>query len=86
MREPRPPYLLQVRVGLGHDVESVLAPALSAHVRSRRLVAMSTAKQGMAIEATYRIELQKEPSAGELCEGPQPDRGRAERFAESRNG
>ena len=27
---------------------------------------MSTAKQGMAIEATYRIELQKEPSAGEL--------------------
>ena len=59
-------YLLQVRVGLGHDVESVLAPALSAHVRSRRLVAMSTAKQGMAIEATYRIELQKEPSAGEL--------------------
>jgi uncharacterized membrane protein YhiD involved in acid resistance len=59
-------YLLQVRVGLGHDVESVLAPALSAHVRSRRLVAMSTAKQGMAIEAIYRIELQKEPSAGEL--------------------
>jgi hypothetical protein len=59
-------YLLQVRVGLGHDVESVLAPAVSAHVRSRRLVAMSTAKQGMAIEAIYRIELQKEPSAGEL--------------------
>ena len=59
-------YLLQVRVGLGHDVESVLAPALSAHVRSRRLVAMSTAKQGMAIEAIYRIELQNEPSAGEL--------------------
>ncbi len=59
-------YLLQVRVGLGHDVERVLAPALSAHVRSRRLVAMSTAKQGMAIEAIYRIELQNEPSAGEL--------------------
>jgi hypothetical protein len=59
-------FLLQVRVGLGHDVESVLAPALSPHVRSRRLVAMSTAKQGMAIEAIYRIELQKEPSAGEL--------------------
>jgi Domain of unknown function (DUF4956) len=59
-------YLLQVRIGLGHDVESVLAPALSAHVRSRRLVAMSTAKQGMAIEAIYRIELQKEPSAAEL--------------------
>jgi uncharacterized membrane protein YhiD involved in acid resistance len=59
-------YLLQLRVGLGHDVETLLAPALSAHVRSRRLVSMSTAKQGMAIEATYRIELQKEQSAGEL--------------------
>jgi len=59
-------YLLQVRVGLGHDVEGVLAPALSAHVRSRQLVSMSTAKQGMAIESIYRIELQKESSAGEL--------------------
>jgi cytochrome bd-type quinol oxidase subunit 1 len=59
-------YLLQVRVGLGHDVETLLAPALSAHARSRRLVSMSTAKQGMAIEATYRTELQKEQSAGEL--------------------
>jgi hypothetical protein len=59
-------YLLQVRVGLGHDVEGVLAPALSAHVRSYRLVSMTTAKQGMAIEATYRTELQKEQSAGEL--------------------
>ena len=59
-------YLLQVRVGLGHDVESLLAQAVTAHVRSRRLVSMTTAKQGMAIEATYRIELQKEQSAGDL--------------------
>ncbi len=59
-------YLLQVRVGLGHDVENVLAPALSAHVRSRRLVSMSTAKQGMAIEAIYRTELKNEHSAAEL--------------------
>ena len=55
-----------MRVGLGHDVETLLAPALSAHVRSRQLVSMSTAKQGMAIEATYRTELQNEQSAGEL--------------------
>jgi uncharacterized membrane protein YhiD involved in acid resistance len=59
-------YLLQVRMGLGHDVETLVAPALSAHVRNRRLVSMSTAKQGMAIEATYRTELQTEQSAGEI--------------------
>jgi Domain of unknown function (DUF4956) len=60
------PYVLEVRVGLGHDVESLLGPALAAHVRSRRLVALATAKQGLAIEVKYRTELQTEQSAGEL--------------------
>ena len=59
-------YLLQVRVGLGHDVDSLLGPALSAHARTRRLVSMVTAKQGMAIEVSYRAELPSEQSAGEL--------------------
>jgi hypothetical protein len=59
-------YVLEVRVGLGHDVESVLGPALAAHVRSRRLVSIATAKQGMAIEVNYRTELHTEQSAGEL--------------------
>jgi Domain of unknown function (DUF4956) len=59
-------YLLQVRVGLGHDVESLLAAALAAHVRSRRLVAMTTAKQGMALEAVYRTELENEQSAADV--------------------
>ena len=80
-RRARSRICSRCRVGLGHDVESVLAPALSAHVRSRRLVAMSTAKQGMAIEATYRIELQKRAVGRGAREGPQPDRGRAERVA-----
>jgi hypothetical protein len=55
-----------VRVGLGHDVDSLLGPALSAHARTRRLVSMVTAKQGMAIEVSYRAELPSEQSAGEL--------------------
>ena len=59
-------YLLQVKVGLGHDVEGLLAPALAAHVSSRRLIAMATTKQGMALEATYAVELRSPPSAGEL--------------------
>ena len=65
-REPDVTHLLQVRVGLGHDVESLLSPLIDAQVRSRRLLAMATAKQGMAIEATYRVELRDERSAGEL--------------------
>jgi hypothetical protein len=59
-------YLLQVRIGLGHDVDSLLGPALGAHARARRLVSMATAKQGMAIEVSYGLELRTEQSAVEL--------------------
>ena len=59
-------HLLQVRVGLGTDVEATVSPVIDSQVRSRRLLAMATAKQGMSIEATYRIELREERSAAEL--------------------
>jgi hypothetical protein len=59
-------FLLQVRVGLGHDVDGLLGPALGAHTRTRKLVSLATAKQGMAIEVSYTIELQSERSAAEL--------------------
>lgn len=59
-------YLLQVRVGLGHDVDSLLGPVFGAHVRTRRLVSMATAKQGMAIEVSYAVELRTEQSGVEL--------------------
>ncbi len=59
-------YLLQVRIGLGHDVDSLLGPAFGAHVRTRRLVSMATAKQGMAIEVSYIVELRTEQSGVEL--------------------
>jgi uncharacterized membrane protein YhiD involved in acid resistance len=65
VREPVT-HLLQVRVGLGQDVESVLDSAVGSHVHNRRLLSMTTAKQGMAIEAIYRVELRSEQSAGEL--------------------
>ena len=65
VREPVT-HLLQVRVGLGQDVESVLDSAVGSHVHNRRLLSMTTAKQGMAIEAIYRVELRTEQSAGEL--------------------
>jgi hypothetical protein len=59
-------YLLQVRVSLGHDVEGVVGPAVSSHVSVRRLVSITTAKQGLAIEATFWVELRNETSGVEL--------------------
>jgi uncharacterized membrane protein YhiD involved in acid resistance len=60
------PYLVEVRIGLGHDVESVVREPFDAHVTSRRLMSMSTARQGMAIEVTYRVALRSESSGAEL--------------------
>jgi hypothetical protein len=59
-------YLLQVRVGVGHDAESLLRSVLDTHARSRRLMSMSTARQGMALEVSYEAELADGSSAGEL--------------------
>jgi Domain of unknown function (DUF4956) len=62
-------YLLQVRVGVGHDAETLLGEALNAHLTGRRLVSMSTARQGMALEVSYRAALKTERSAAELVKG-----------------
>lgn len=65
-REPEDPYVLEVRVGLGHDAETLVKAALDTHTRRRRLTSMATAKQGMAIEIAYRVDLISEQSAAEL--------------------
>jgi len=62
----QPPYRLEVRVGLGHDADSILALPLKEHARTRQLTSIATAKQGMAIEVVYRIELQSDASAVDL--------------------
>jgi uncharacterized membrane protein YhiD involved in acid resistance len=60
------PYALDVRVGLGHDVEGLLREPIDAHVKSRRLLSLSTARQGMAIEVSYRVALRSEGAGAEL--------------------
>ena len=59
-------FLLQIRVSLGHDVEALLGLALDQHVLGRRLASIATARQGMAIEASYKAALRGERSADEL--------------------
>ena len=66
-REPeQPPFQLQVRVGLGHDVNTLLGPTLDRYMRARRVVAIATVKQGAATEISYSTALYQDESAHEL--------------------
>jgi hypothetical protein len=62
-------YLLEVRMNVGSDPNAVLGPACGPFLASRRLQAVSTARQGMAIDVVYRVELHREDDAGELVKG-----------------
>jgi len=60
------PFLLNVRLGLGHDASTVLGPLFDTYLVARHLVSIATAKQGLAIELSYRAALKNEEAAGEL--------------------
>jgi cell division protein FtsW (lipid II flippase) len=60
------PFDLQVRLGIGHDPQVIVGPTLDEHVRQRRLMGMATARQGLAVDATYRTELRSDASADAL--------------------
>ena len=66
--EPAPPLLfeLQIRVGIGHDPRALFGPVLDEHTRDRQLLSITTARQGLAIEASYRVTLREEDSADAL--------------------
>jgi hypothetical protein len=59
-------YELRVRAGLGRDLDSLIGPALGAHVVEHRLESLATARQGMSLEASYRVRLREGGSASEL--------------------
>jgi uncharacterized membrane protein YhiD involved in acid resistance len=59
-------YMLKVRLGLGHDAGQVLGPTFDTYLLARHLVSIETAKQGMALELSYRAALRSEAAAGEL--------------------
>jgi uncharacterized membrane protein YhiD involved in acid resistance len=59
-------YALQVRVGVGSDPDKLLAPTLESYLRGRRLQSVATARQGLAIDVTYKVDLRAKDVAGEL--------------------
>jgi Domain of unknown function (DUF4956) len=60
------PYLLQVRVGVGSDPNTLLGSTLESYLRGRRLQSIATSRQGLAIDVTYKVELRSEDGAGDL--------------------
>lgn len=60
------PYLLHVRLALGLDANDVLGKPLDELVTARRLVSIGTARQGMALEVSYRTALRSPEGAAEL--------------------
>lgn len=50
-------WVLRVRVGLGHDPRQIAGKTIDKYMDHVRLEGVSTARQGAAIEATYRVRL-----------------------------
>lgn len=59
-------YLLQVRIGLGHEPNQLVGGTIDGYMIGRRLESIGTARQGMAIEATWRGQLGAPDSAAAL--------------------
>jgi hypothetical protein len=60
------PFLLHVRVGLAQNAETLLAPVLDAHLTERRLLSVSTARQGLAFDVSYAARLKRDVGAEAL--------------------
>ena len=59
-------FLVTLRAGLGHDMEAIAGPLLDAHMARRQLVGMTTAKQGLAVEVTFRGALKNGANVEQL--------------------
>jgi uncharacterized membrane protein YhiD involved in acid resistance len=63
---PNPLVTIDLRVGLGQDPDTLAASILDAHLEGRKLMAVSTAKQGTSLDFTYEAHLRPDSSAVEL--------------------
>ncbi len=61
----QPPFILHVRVLLGHDLETLKA-VIDPYVGACELLAIETAKQGAALDVSYEIHLKPDKSASDL--------------------
>lgn len=62
----QPPFLLSLRVGLGHDLEQLFGKTFHEHLQERELMSVATGKQGIALDVTYEMRLRPNGSPDEL--------------------
>ena len=60
------PFELQVRLGIGHDPQGVVRPALDQYAADRRLMSIATSRRGLALDATFHVALRNTASADAL--------------------
>src|SRR3954447_10527652 len=60
------PFALHVRMAIGQDAEALFGATLDQFFSARRLVAVTTARQGMSIDASYHAALRAETGASGL--------------------
>ncbi|HYE31083.1 MAG TPA: DUF4956 domain-containing protein [Methylomirabilota bacterium] len=54
-----PWYLLTARVSVGQDLDALLKPVFDTHLAERELQSISTAKGGVAVDATYQVRFKQ---------------------------
>ena len=62
----QPSFRLNLRVGIGHDLEKLVGPVLDVHFRDRQLASISTAQKGVALDVTYQAHFRSAGKAEEL--------------------
>jgi hypothetical protein len=58
------PLLVKIRIGLGHDAETLLGSTLDVYFSHRRMESIETAKHGVSIDVAYEAKL-REPGTPE---------------------
>ncbi|HVZ21387.1 MAG TPA: DUF4956 domain-containing protein [Vicinamibacterales bacterium] len=60
------PFVLEVRIAVGHDLNETVASTLDEYLSARRLISIGTAKQGIALDASYSVRIRNDKSANDL--------------------
>ena len=68
-RKPDPtvsPFVMSIRLAIGHDLNDTIGPTLDTYTRDRRLLSVGTVKQGLAVNAAYQVRLRRDKAADDL--------------------
>jgi uncharacterized membrane protein YhiD involved in acid resistance len=60
-------YTLVVRVAIGRDPEALFRETFDKHLAAARLRELTTARQGAALDVTYRVRLRRDEDAVTFC-------------------